>query len=205
MINGVPVNNTLVSNAAKVTNIGFEAELTARPIPHLTLSANTGYVHPKYDSFIDATGTDVRNQRIIFVPRWTYALSAQYEHELSDRVSFTGSVDYSWTDTFAADRCVATGPVSCWTSTAVDMNGLTAAQIGQNIVDATTIKAAGIFNARLTFGLDDDNYRLSLWGRNLTDNRDPFQATYLNANPRNYVGGYIRDPATYGATVAVRF
>jgi iron complex outermembrane recepter protein len=205
VINGVPVNNTLISNAAKVKNVGFEAELTARPTRDLTFGASAGYVDPKYVRFIDAAGVDVRNQRITLVPKWTYALSAQYSHPISDAVSFSANLDYSWTDEYNADRCVPTGPIACWTLTAVDMNGLTAAQIGQNIVDATTMDSASILNARMTFGFQDDKYRLAIWGRNLTDDRGHTQATYLQANPRNYVGGAVREPRTYGATVSATF
>jgi iron complex outermembrane recepter protein len=205
VINGIPVNNTLISNAAKVKNVGFEAELTARPTRELTLGASVGYVDAKYQRFIDAAGVDVRNQRITLVPAWTYALSAQYARPISDEISFSANLDYSWTDEYAADRCVPTGPVACWTLTTVDRNGLTAAQIGQNIVEATTMDSAGILNARMTFGFEDDKYRLAFWGRNLTNDRGKTQATYLQANPRNYAGGSIREPRTYGATVTAEF
>jgi len=205
IINGVAVNNTLISNAAKVRNVGFEAELTAKPTRDLTFGASAGYVKAKYLKFIDAAGVDVRNQRITLVPEWSYSLSAQYAHPISDTVSFAANLDFSWTDEYAADRCVATGPIACWTLTATDMSGLTAAQIGQNIVDATTMDSAGILNARMTFGFEDDKYRLAVWGRNLTDDRGHTQATYLQANPRNYAGGAVREPRTYGLTVSAEF
>jgi iron complex outermembrane recepter protein len=205
IINGAPVNNTLVSNAAKVKNVGFEAELTARPTREITLGASVGYVDAKFQRFIDATGRDVRNQRITLVPEWTYALYAQYARPLNDVVSFSANVDWSWTDEYAADRCVATGPIACWTTPATDMNGLTALQISQKVVEATTMDSAGILNARMTFGFEDDKYRLAVWGRNLTDDRGKTQATTLLVAPRNYVGGAIREPRTYGLTVSAEF
>jgi iron complex outermembrane receptor protein len=205
VINGVPVNNTLISNAAEVINTGFEAELTARPTRELTFGASVGYVDASYERFIDATGADVRNQRITLVPDWSYSLSAQYARPLSDEVSFSANLDWSWTAEYSSDRCVAVGPVACWTLTTADRNGLTAAQIGQRVVDATTMDAAGILNGRLTFGLNDDAYQVVLWGRNLTDDRGRTQATYLQANPRNYVGGAVREPRTYGVTVTAEF
>ncbi len=205
IINGVAVNNTLISNAAKVKNTGFEAELTARPTHDLTLGASAGYVKPKYQSFRDATGTDVSNQRITLVPKLSYSLSAQYAHPISDAISFKANVDFSYTDKFATDKCVPTGPNACWTLTPTDMNGLTAAQIGQNVVNATTMPSASIVNARVTFGFEDDKYRLAVWGRNLTDDRGRTQATYLQANPRNYAGGSVREPRTYGLTVSAEF
>ena len=205
LINGVAVNNTLISNAAKVRNVGFEAELTARPTRDLTLGASAGFVDAEYVKFIDAAGVDVRNQRITLVPKWSYSLSAQYAHPISHNVSFSANLDYSWTDKYASDRCAATGPVACWTTTTVDLNGLTAAQIGQNIVAATTMDAAGILNGRVTFGFEDNKYRLAVWGRNLTNDRGRIQATYLQANPRNYVGGAVREPLTYGMTVSAEF
>ena len=205
VINGVAVNNTLTSNAAKVRFVGFEAEVTARPTRELTLSGSIGNVEPKYLRFIDATGTDVRNQRITMVPKWSYALSAQYATRLGADVSFNANLDYSYTGKYFSDRCVPTGPNACWTLTTVDRNGLTAAQIGQNVVDVTTTQAANIVNARLTFGFNEDRYKLAVWGRNLTDDRGRVQATWLQANPRNYAGGAIREPRTYGATVRAEF
>jgi len=205
VIQGVPVNNTLISNAAKVRNIGGEAELTVRATQDLTLAASVGYVSPHYISFVDATGTDVSNQRITLVPKLTFSLSGQYTHQITEDISFTANLDYSWTDRYFSDKCVPTGPNACWTLTATDKNGLTAAQIGQNIVDATTMPAAGILNGRVTFGFNNNHFKLAFWGRNLTNDRGRVQATYLQANPRNYAGGAVRDPRMIGVTASAAF
>jgi hypothetical protein len=86
-----------------------------------------------------------------------------------------------------------------------DANGLTPLEVSQDIVSATTLPPGGVLGVRATFGFAEDRYKLTLWGRNVTDNRDRQGALFLAAPFRNYVSGQLREPATYGATVSASF
>ncbi len=197
------VSNTIVGNAAKVRNYGVEAELLVRPFDGLTLSASGSINDAKYLSYADAIG-DRTNERFTYVPKKKFALGAQYETSLSDRLSATLNVDYAWTGKYASDECSLTGASACWAGSG-DLDGQTTIQISQAIIDATTIPSAGLLGARLTFGFDEDKYKLSFWGRNLTNDRGIVQALILNAPQRNYTSGLRRDPATYGVTLSASF
>ncbi len=67
---------------------------------------------------------------------------------------------------------------------------------------AITSPESGVLNARA--GLDFENgFELSVWGRNILDNRDTQTALYVGSF--GYVSGQSREPATYGVTGTYRF
>lgn len=197
------VSNTLVSNAAEARNLGVEAELQVRPVRGLTLGASGSINDSKYLRFSDATG-DRRNERFVYVPKYQFSLSGEYRTDLTSNISARLNADYAWVGDQASNECVVTGGTRCFAGTS-DITGATRDQINAALVEATTIPSAGILNARMTFGIDDDAYTVALWGRNLTDNRGITQALRVPAPFRNYVSGLRRDPATYGVTVAAKF
>ncbi len=80
---GVGGSGGFTTNAS-ATFTGFEAELQAIPATGLTLTANLGYVDPKYDVFIakNASGAFFNaadQSEFPYVPDWTANTSAQYE------------------------------------------------------------------------------------------------------------------------------
>lgn len=197
------VSNTLVGNAAKVRNYGVEAELLLRPTDGLTFSASGSINKPKYLSYVDDIG-DRTNERFASVPEKKFALGAEYETDLSDRIGATLNLDYSWIGSMSTDACTLTGASICWPGLTADVNGRTPAQIAADIFAATQLPSAGIFNGRLTFSYDEMLY-LSFWGRNIGNDRGVVHALKLNAPNRNYVSGLRREPATYGVTASVKF
>lgn len=197
------VSNTLVSNAAEARNLGVEAELQVRPVRGLTLGASGSINDSKYLRFSDATG-DRRNERFVYVPKYQFSLSFEYRTDLTSNISARLNADYAWVGDQASNECVVTGGTRCFTGIA-DITGATRDQINAALVEATTIPSAGMLNARMTFGIDDEAYTVALWGRNLTDNRGITQALRVPAPFRNYVSGLRRDPATYGVTVSAKF
>lgn len=196
------ISNTIIANAAKVRNMGVEADLNVRPVQGLTLTAAGSYNELKYLSYSDARG-DLRNTRVQFVPKYTFLLAAAYEMPLGDDKSLTFNVDYRQVGKMAGDLCTVTGAAACWSrGPSLDQTQL---QISQSVFDATTLPSTQSLGARITLGLDDDKYQLSLWGKNLLNDR-----AFTGANPilvpyRNYVGGIRREPLTYGATVEAKF
>jgi iron complex outermembrane recepter protein len=197
------ISNTLITNAAKVRNIGFEADLTVRPLEGLSLGASGSYNKFKYLSYSDSTG-DLTNTRPLLVPKYTLSLTGAYRVEVSDETSLTFNADYSLTGKMYADPCTVTGNARCWKG-GPDATGRTAEQISRDIYDATTLPSAGIVNARVTLGLQDGTYTVSLWGRNLTNNTDRLGSTALVAPFRNYVSGVVRPPLMYGITAGMKF
>lgn len=201
---GTNTTNTLVANAAKARNLGIEGDLQVVPFEGLTLQASGSLNKAKYLEFSDSSG-DRRNERFLYVPKYQFSLSGQYATTFSNGMSAQFNVDYSWIDKMASVECVGSGGTLCYDGTANDANGRTPAQINQDIINGTTIPSAGILNARITWGLDDDKYTLAFWGRNLTNNRSMTQALRVPAPFRNYVSVSRRDPVTYGVTASAKF
>ncbi|MDO7843517.1 TonB-dependent receptor [Sphingomonas immobilis] len=197
---------TLVSNAASARNLGIEGDIQIRPARGLSLSASGSFNDSKYLDFSDAAG-DRRSERFIFVPKYQFNLGAEYQTNLTSRISSRFNLDYSWIDSRATTECVASSTrlaSMCYT-TGPDINGRTIQQISADIVAATTLPAAGVLNGRITFGLADDAYTISIWGKNLLDDRSVVGSLYTPAPQRNYVSVQRREPVTYGVTASAKF
>lgn len=94
-------------NIASATVKGVELEAKARPIPELSLRATGGYLDAGYDSFFaNVTGngadpvTDNAPLRFPYTSKWTVAVGASYEHELSSAGSLELNVDYAWRSSY---------------------------------------------------------------------------------------------------------
>jgi iron complex outermembrane receptor protein len=164
------VNNTIIGNAAKVENWGVELDSQLRPLDGLTIVPTFSWQDVSYDKYADASG-DRSGERLGLVPAYLFSLFTEYRMQIS-AVSAAFSFDYTWTDRTPADRCTAVGdPVTdCFLGG--DANGLTPLEVSQDIVSATTLPPGGVLGVRATFGFAEDRYKLTLWGRNVTDNRD---------------------------------
>ncbi|MBW7945617.1 MAG: TonB-dependent receptor [Sphingomonadaceae bacterium] len=78
-------NRTL--NAASAEMKGIEADLTAQITENFTLSANLGYLDAKYKDFLadtnnDGVVDDNSALKLRRAPKWTWAVSANYEAEI---------------------------------------------------------------------------------------------------------------------------
>ncbi|WP_198351028.1 TonB-dependent receptor [Flavisphingomonas formosensis] len=68
-------------NAARGRIYGAEAELTAKPIPALTLNASAGYLNTAYTKFaanFDPTQGITKNNRFVNSPKWSLAGAISY-------------------------------------------------------------------------------------------------------------------------------
>lgn len=139
---------TLVDNAASAKTQGVEAELTVIPLEGLTLISNVGYLDAKYKSFtadLDGDGDIDDNSGLKFrrAPKWQVTLGANYEYLLpSDSGSVDLNVRWSWRD--QTELTVLNLPV------------------GHQ-------KSVGILNGTVSYTTPDDHMRVSLYGRNLTN------------------------------------
>jgi iron complex outermembrane recepter protein len=87
---------TIVQNVAKARVNGVEADATVLPLPGFELSATFGYTDPRYLSYT-ADGVDMSSQPFVFVPRFSYSVSAAHNSKLTFG-SLREQLDYSWTD-----------------------------------------------------------------------------------------------------------
>lgn len=177
------VTATILGNAGKARIWGLELDATAELFEGFTVQATGTVTRPKYLEYADASG-DRRQERFESVARNQFSVAATYEHQF-DSVHLTLRGDYSWQ---------GKAPLSAY-NTPRDPNNAA-------IVANTTGDAAGVLSARAALGFADDQFEVSIFGRNLTDNRDVVSALYVPG--LNFVSGQLREPRTFGVTGTFR-
>ncbi len=175
----VPVTQFQVANAGRADLYGFEAELTAVPVPALRLNAALGYSHSK---FVDVPASAEQSGRINgnslpFSPRWTANAGAEYRIALGDRFKAIPRVDWRYQS----------------------RNYFTALNL-----PLEQQKGYGLLSARLTVAAADDRYSIAVYGDNLTDRKYyTFGQNALGAQGVAY--NYLGRPREFGVTGRFNF
>ena len=151
---------------------GGELEASYRPIPDLTLGLTASYQHAAITRTNNAQTVAV-GQRLIDVPYQSLTFSAQYDYPLSSDMTVTVHADYDWTGR---------------------SNG--SYQIGNSDYYNPSY---GVLNASV--GLETESYDVSLYAKNLNDDRTIIQRPELNT----VIEGYTVRPLTVGVSAKYRF
>jgi outer membrane receptor protein involved in Fe transport len=151
---------------------GGELEASYRPLPGLTLGANASYQHAAITR-TDNAATVAVGQRLIDVPYQTFALSGQYDYPIAGDMTLTVRTDYTWQGR---------------------SNG--SYQYGNSNYYNPSY---GVLNASI--GLETERYDLSLYAKNLGDDRTIIQRPEINT----VIEGYTVRPLTVGVTGKYRF
>ena len=185
-----------LANAGKQSTYGVEFEGTARPIPPLTLGVAITWLDPKYNSFVASAVGDQSGRRPPEIPRWSTTFSAQWDQDLGngDRLILRGSYHYE---------------SSSW---AVEgLPGFITRDTAGNPVDyQPAIEAASHFkrqvdevDASLTYAMRN-GLELSVWGRNLLDDRY-FNRVFDSVAQPLAISAYPNQPRTYGASARFKW
>jgi len=172
-------------NAGEAEISGFEVEVQLQPIDGLRLDASVGTVDPEFTNikFFDANadGT-VDGEDNKLASRWdfqkvaelSYSLAASYEFDAMGG-SILGRVAYSWRDDYMTD--LYNKP---WLQQ----------------------ESFGLLDASLTFNTANEKIRLSVYGKNLTDEEYFDYAADVGTLDSARWGG---TPRTYGVRVAYKY
>ncbi|MGQ2977793.1 MAG: TonB-dependent receptor [Sphingopyxis sp.] len=171
-----PLN--LLVNIPKSKVTGFELQAVVRPADGFTLNGGVTYVDSEIGDFtnFDPYGT-VRNfkgEAFPNTPKWQWSVAADYEVPVSGSAkAFFGA----------------------------NLNGRSAANaaLGENAI--LRIDGYTLLDLRAGFGSADDRWKVSVWGRNVTD-KYYWTNAYKIADVSARFAGM---PATYGATFAFRY
>ncbi|GAC23811.1 TonB-dependent receptor [Paraglaciecola mesophila KMM 241] len=159
LLDGVTI--TRLTNAGSVITEGIEFDLMWQVTDDFTLTGGLSKVDAEVDEFkcpvTDANCTGRSGADLPFSPDLKYSVTGEYLWEL-DNMNVILNSSYVYTDEMYAG---APGG----TATAIDL-----------------LPDYGILNASLAFSFDDDAYRISLIGKNLTDKS--FVTTYSGDNFR---------------------
>jgi outer membrane receptor protein involved in Fe transport len=167
-----------LDNVPKSEAYGVEGELTVRPAPALTLSANALWLKTRVIGYV---GTNAAGQsqnfdgaRFIYSPEWTASGTAFFDQPVTDALNVTANGNVRWQSR---------------QTTIFEVNPL------------YDIKPYATVNAGFGVKASDDSWALNVWGRNLFD-KYYWNAVASNANIVVRFPGQVR---TYGVSANFRF
>jgi len=166
-----------LTNAADAEVIGAELELTLTPVDGLFIQAGVGILETELKEFVPVPGLDLSGNRLASAPELTANVLARYDWLMANGASFYMQGDISYQDDVFFDA----------------FNGPVVAQDAYSIV-----------GARAGFVSSDDRWEVSLWGRNLSDEK--YLTFMLDLSPDfGLYQGISGSPRTYGASLTYRF
>jgi iron complex outermembrane receptor protein len=200
-------NETIVTNAASAKIKGIEADLTVRPISDLTIRSSLGYTDSKFGGFVTNQPVfgvvrqfDLSDVNLIYAPKITWSINAEYTvpvPAIDGSIRFNAGYRYitRYDQQVAADPAT---PIPATGTIIVARNDPRLRSDEQNLVDAS-----------VSFLWDMNNSgakaRLTLFGRNLLDDRGPQTAFNVAAFPIFWAFSAAREPRTYGAQLGFEF
>ena len=179
-ITGLPGQETRTTNAGKAHVKGIELEISAAPVPGLTLGASVGWQKAKYDEFstdVDGDGVndDASYLKLRNTPKWTASGSAHYEFPPTDWgvVSLNADINYQ----------------AQYESTTLN-------------ADYSQGQARTLVGASIGWTDPDERYRIAVFGRNLLDEVYRVSANSVAGlfNFTNYA-----PPRSFGVEGSVKF
>ena len=160
------------SNVGNAESYGTELEALYKPIPSVTLGLNGSFDHSAITSTTNSATAAV-GERVLDVPNWTLDMSAEYSRPIEgDLVGFIRG-DYDWTGG-SHGTYIRTNP-NYWNP------------------------QYGVVN--LSFGVDYNDLRVSVFGKNINNNRTIIQEPTINSVSQ----GFTVRPTTIGLNVDYKF
>ncbi|MDB5713952.1 MAG: TonB-dependent receptor [Sphingomonadales bacterium] len=175
----------LLTNAGAARNYGFDVEGAIRPTHDLRFSGGFTYLHARYHDYTTASilvpiagggnatvsGVDLSGFKVTRAPSWTLNLGVNYEHEFD-----IGTVGLS-------------GNLYHTDDVPLEQSG----RVQQ--------KAYTLVNSTLTFKPANTNFRFSVWGKNLTDEKVIQGSFFTGAGDQvSYA-----PPRTFGGSIGYAF
>jgi outer membrane receptor protein involved in Fe transport len=169
-----------ILNAADAVVQGVEVDMLLLATENLAITASVGYTDASFDSFdaLDLDGDSVadpdlaKGLDLVRVPEWTRYLSATYDLPLRDAGNLTFRASYSYTDKRAGN-------------------------------DANTffLDAYELYDASVTFTDSSDHFKVSLFGKNLTNEL----YAGVGVDVSLFLSQYIAPPRTWGVEVSYEY
>jgi outer membrane receptor protein involved in Fe transport len=180
----------LLANAGKQRTYGVELETLANPVDPLTLNFAVTWLDPEYVSFEQSTVGDLSGTKPAGIPEWTIVMGAQWEQDLGNGDQLIARSTYH----FESDVAVIEG-----------LPGFLAGGQAAAIAAAAPYRRqVDELSASLTYSFVDLDLDISVWGRNLLNDRYMLSLFDSPGQPGS-ISTYPNQPRTYGATIRKRF
>jgi len=185
----------IFSNADKQRTTGVEFDGYVRPTDALTLSLAVTYLDPKYVSFVNSPFGDLSGREVQGIARLSSVIGAQYDLEIGngDNLIFRGDFSY------ASPTQVVEGLPGFITTNA---NGTRNFETGRAAARPFQTEVNDL-NASITYAFDM-GLELSVWGRNLLDDRN-ITTIFDSVAQAGSISGYTNQPRTYGVSARFKF
>ena len=171
----------LLSNAGQQSAKGFEFDMLYRPIENLSLVFSGLFIDSVYDSFIGAAGGDKSGDDVEGVHPESLSASATWNWSANAYDGFA-RIHYQY------DSKVVIRPEAIATATLKPYG--------------YDERSRGVLNASL--GIENNGWKMTLWGRNLTN--DEFLVTAFPAVAgAGQWSGYPSEPRTWGLSLSKEF
>lgn len=185
----------ILSNAGVRQTYGVEFDGYVRPADGLTFSLAMTYLDSVYKSYVASPLGDLSGQEVTGIPKLGATFGAQYESEVNDR----------------GDRVILRSDFSYQAPVQINAGLLQFIDVINGQRDFTRARAAARpyrrevndLNASLTYAFDM-GLELSVWGRNLLNDRD-LTAIFDSVAQDESISGYPNQPRTYGVAARFRF
>lgn len=185
----------ILSNAGVRQTYGVEFDGYVRPADGLTFSLAMTYLDSVYKSYVASPLGDLSGQEVTGIPELGATFGAQYESEVNDR----------------CDRVILRSDFSYQAPVQINAGLLQFIDVINGQRDFTRARAAARpyrrevndLNASLTYAFDM-GLELSVWGRNLLNDRD-LTAIFDSVAQDESISGYPNQPRTYGVAARFRF
>tara|TARA_R110002153_G_scaffold270890_2_gene437681 strand:+ start:29371 stop:31563 length:2193 start_codon:yes stop_codon:yes gene_type:complete len=178
-----------IRNAAEVETNGLEAEITYLLTDELTLNFAAGLLDTEFVSFPGggAGGSDASGNQLPKAPEASFNLGLQYYYPIDVfGADLLARLDYSYSDSYYTD-----------------VNNINIQLLASgDSVRFGSVPSNSLLNARLGLISHNDDWTVSLWARNLTDE------VYLTNNNRDFFGtlvNYYGTPRTFGIELEYKF
>ena len=184
-----------LTNAGKQRTYGVEFESTANPVDPLTLSLAVTWLDPSYESFPLSPFGDISGTTPAGIPEWTVVVGGQYAQPMGNGDELILRSTYS----YESEVQLVDGLPGFLDATLPDGGQ------GQAIAAAEPFtRQVDELSASLTYVFDAAGLELSVWGRNLLDDRY-FLSLFDSPGQPGSISSYPNQPRTYGATAKIRF
>jgi outer membrane receptor protein involved in Fe transport len=174
------VNNFGINgNGGTAVSKGLELAASIFPASGLALSLNGAYTNAKLTQDTDPVVGGKDGDPLPYVPKWSYALSADYEWTVkgSSRAYVGASLDYT------GERTVA---------------------FSQRAADGSILQADSFPTLNLRAGLYHGRWSVELYGKNLTNERGVTTINPAGFLPNGALGLSLIRPRTIGVSVGTR-
>lgn len=167
-------------NAASAKIQGIEGDVTFMPVQGLTLGGTLAYTDAKYNEYngLDLTGDGIpdpelaRQLKLARIPKFTYSLFGTYELNIRDQGTVAFQVGYDHTGRRA-----------------------------MNDLNTFFLDGFGLLDASLTIQPADKRYKVTVFGKNLTNKL--YQTTGVDI--ATFRSTYIGAPRRYGVALGFEF